>query len=37
LDEMTVVCTAPSKTFNLAGLQISNIVSAMKRRSMWVL
>ena len=25
--EFTVVCTAPSKTFNLAGLQISNIFS----------
>ena len=25
LAEQTVVCTAPSKTFNLAGLQISNI------------
>lgn len=24
-EEMTIVCTAPSKTFNLAGLQISNI------------
>ena len=28
LDETTVVCTAPSKTFNLAGLQISNIFLA---------
>lgn len=25
LKEQTIVCTAPSKTFNLAGLQISNI------------
>ncbi len=25
LEEITIVCTAPSKTFNLAGLQISNI------------
>lgn len=25
LTEQTVVCTAPSKTFNLAGLQVSNI------------
>ncbi len=25
LSERTVVCTAPSKTFNLAGLQVSNI------------
>ena len=25
LSERTIVCTAPSKTFNLAGLQISNI------------
>ncbi len=24
-EEMTVTCTAPSKTFNLAGLQVSNI------------
>ena len=24
-EEMTVICTAPSKTFNLAGLQVSNI------------
>lgn len=28
--EFTVTCTAPSKTFNLAGLQISNILSPMK-------
>jgi cystathionine beta-lyase len=31
----SVVCTAPSKTFNLAGLQVSNIVvenSALRRR-----
>ncbi len=25
LQEQTIVCTAPSKTFNLAGLQVSNI------------
>lgn len=25
IDAMTVTCTAPSKTFNLAGLQVSNI------------
>lgn len=25
LEEKTIVCTAPSKTFNLAGLQVSNI------------
>lgn len=25
LEERTIVCTAPSKTFNLAGLQVSNI------------
>lgn len=25
LEEMTVLCTAPSKTFNLAGLQVSNL------------
>ncbi len=25
LSEQTIVCTAPSKTFNLAGLQVSNI------------
>ncbi|MDE5679319.1 MAG: aminotransferase class I/II-fold pyridoxal phosphate-dependent enzyme, partial [Lachnospiraceae bacterium] len=25
LAERTIVCTAPSKTFNLAGLQVSNI------------
>ncbi len=26
LQEMTITCTAPTKTFNLAGLQISNII-----------
>lgn len=26
LEEITITCTSPSKTFNLAGLQISNIV-----------
>lgn len=26
IDENTIICTAPSKTFNLAGLQTSNIV-----------
>lgn len=28
LEEIAIVCTAPSKTFNLAGLQISNIFIA---------
>lgn len=28
LEEIAVVCTAPSKTFNLAGLQVSNIFIA---------
>lgn len=28
--EFTVTCTAPSKTFNLAGLQISNIFISMR-------
>ena len=31
LAEQTIVCTAPSKTFNLAGLQISNIWIPSKR------
>ena len=34
-EKITITCTAPSKTFNLAGLQISNIFIAdheMKRR-----
>ena len=26
LEQKTIVCTAPSKTFNLAGLQVSNII-----------
>ena len=26
LQEITITCTAPTKTFNLAGLQISNII-----------
>jgi len=26
LEQCTVICTAPSKTFNLAGLQVSNII-----------
>lgn len=26
ISDMTITCTAPSKTFNLAGLQISNII-----------
>jgi cystathionine beta-lyase len=30
LRDITVTCTAPSKTFNLAGLQISNIFIANK-------
>lgn len=31
LEDMTVTCTAPSKTFNLAGLQTSNIVIKNKQ------
>ncbi len=30
-EHMTITCTAPSKTFNLAGLQISNVFIADKR------
>ncbi len=29
--KFVVTCTAPSKTFNLAGLQVSNILSLMMR------
>ncbi len=29
-EDFTITCTAPSKTFNLAGLQISNIIIANK-------
>lgn len=31
-EDITVTCTAPSKTFNLAGLQISNIFAANRTR-----
>ncbi|MFW9972577.1 MAG: MalY/PatB family protein [Candidatus Odinarchaeota archaeon] len=31
-EQNTVVCTAPSKTFNIAGLQISNIIIPDKRK-----
>ena len=31
LAEQTIICTAPSKTFNLAGLQVSNIWIPSKR------
>ncbi|NRT70874.1 bifunctional pyridoxal-dependent enzyme with beta-cystathionase and maltose regulon repressor activities [Clostridium beijerinckii] len=27
----SVICTAPSKTFNLAGLQVSNIIIKNKK------
>ena len=31
LEEKMILCTAPSKTFNLAGLQVSNIWVPEKR------
>jgi cystathionine beta-lyase len=30
-EQKTIVCTAPSKTFNLAGLQVSNIIIPNKK------
>ena len=31
-EQISVICTAPSKTFNLAGLQVSNILIADEKR-----